>query len=406
MSGASGVQKRFQELLRCIPRAPLKITVPELETKLQEATGRGVGRRSLQRDLRKLQEEFPALQCKVTGREHDWFWSRDAARWDSPGMDFHTALSVRFMESYLNWLLPPVVLKHLRPYFTEAWSVLAIEAEGPFVRWQERVRIVTGELPRVAPKIPEGVPDPVYEALFKGKQLEITYQRAGAKLPSQPYLLNPLGLVLSRQVIYLVATAWKCKEVRHYALHRIREARMLMTPASEPKDFRLDEHLARGEFEVTLGAQPLTLRLSVTQAAAFYLGELPISKDQKIEADGPDHLQVTATVSDTRALRRWLLGQGDWVRVLEPRALREELAGILQRTLRGYARLPTRTASGRPRRRQKHPREVGQERSPIRQGVRRSEDSQPRKAPVRAAPVRVPARIASLDRTRVRRSRR
>lgn len=387
MTWASELQKRHQAMMRFIPREPGEITASDLGKRLREATGGEITQRSLQRDLRKLEESFPGLQCKVRGREHSWSWSKDSPRWNSPGMDLHTALSFRFMESHLTRLLPPAVLKHLQRYFTEARSVLAGHPEGNDAGWQERVRIVTGELPRLAPQIPAGVPEVVYEALFTGRQLEITYQGAGMDRPAGPYLLNPQGLVQSRQVVYLVATAWDYEEVRHFALHRIRWARLLKTPVRRPPDFRLDDHLARGEFEVTLGARPLALRLSVNRAAAFYLGELPLSKDQKIKPEGPDRSVVTATVSDTRALRRWLLGQGEWVTVLGPRELREEMAGILRKALRGYAQRPPRT--------RKHPVEAG--RRPVASGRKAG---RLRGVPAGTVLPRIPARIAPPGRIR------
>ncbi len=352
MPATSQVIKRHFAMLEHVPRAPGCVKTLDLQQQIEHTTRKEISVRSIQRDLMKLQDAFPHLEYKREDRTYYWFWSKDAPQRGFPAMDVYTALGFRFMEDRLYELLPPTVLKHFKPYFSQSRSLLVEHGEGDVARWQERVCDVTGDLPRKAPDIPATVSGPVYEALFEGRQLEITYQKPGEDRPQgKPYILHPLALIPCRKIIYLVARAWNYKEPRLYALPRIRTARKLMASANQ-KNFRLDDYIERGEVEVTLGPDPLQLRLSVSREAAFYLREQPLSEDQKIEPAGRSASVVTATVRDTRALRRWLLGQCEWVTVLGPAPLRRELSRILAKAQAGYTpvRLPPRKAI-RPSRR-------------------------------------------------------
>ncbi|MGA2261654.1 MAG: WYL domain-containing protein [Acidobacteriota bacterium] len=140
--------------------------------------------------------------------------------------------------------------------------------------------------------------------------------------------MNPLGLVLRDQVIYLVCTIWNYEDVRQLVLHRIREATMIEEPAVRPKGFSLDAYIGGGAFGYPVSAGPIRLRVIFDQGAAMHLHETPLSKDQTltVEKDGRELLE--ATVQDTAELRWWLLGFGSGAEVLEPKALRDEFQSI------------------------------------------------------------------------------
>ena len=72
------------------------------------------------------------------------------------------------------------------------------------------------------------------------------------------------------------------------------------------------------------------------EGTAGLIQEAPLSEDQAIVDEGEGIHLVTATVTDTAALRRWLLGLGARAAVLEPASLREYCQNELQAALRGY----------------------------------------------------------------------
>ena len=71
----------------------------------------------------------------------------------------------------------------------------------------------------------------------------------------------------------------------------------------------------------------IQLKLQFTYDAGQHLFETPIDPSQEIEItnDGKN-LLVKATIHDTETLRRWILGFGVKVKVIEPKYLVKEIA--------------------------------------------------------------------------------
>ncbi len=337
MTIASGVMRRQWTMLRMIPAAPRRISVRDIEKQVR-LTGEVIHRRSIQRDLVKLQEEFTDLLCDERGSQHGWYWGNGAERVEFPAMDGYTALSFRLMELHTKDLLPPVVRRHLQGYFTRAGSVLAMHAYGALTRWQDLVRVASRDLQRIPPKVSDAVATAVYDALLEGKRLRVVYQPVDASQPREPYELNPLGLVLVNQVYYLVATAWDYDDVRQYALHRMRSAEKLSGLATRIKGFNLDDYLAAGEFEIPVSDKPLRLKLRMHADLARHVEEAPLANDQQVKEEHQGWKTVSATVNDTWQLRWWILSQGKYVEVLGPKRLRSEIARTLKGALARYAK--------------------------------------------------------------------
>jgi hypothetical protein len=121
---------RQWELLRAIPRAPRKIDVGSLMSKLA-AAGYKTTKRSIQRDLNLLSGVFP-LVCDDRSTPYGWSWSSDAPTFDLPSMDGPTALTLRLIEQFIPTLLPPTIRDLLAPQFTRARAVLAANPDKPF----------------------------------------------------------------------------------------------------------------------------------------------------------------------------------------------------------------------------------------------------------------------------------
>jgi predicted DNA-binding transcriptional regulator YafY len=141
--------------------------------------------------------------------------------------------------------------------------------------------------------------------------------------------VNPLGLVVRGNLLYLVCTLWDYQDLRQLALHRVLTASPTDKPVTRPDGFNLDEYIQSGEFQYPVGP-PIQLKAKFSRAAAAHLVETPLSDDQVIESLDADHVCVTATVRDTAQLDWWLLGFGSGVLVLAPPALTVRIAEATQ----------------------------------------------------------------------------
>jgi predicted DNA-binding transcriptional regulator YafY len=207
---------------------------------------------------------------------------------------------------------------------------------GGLQSWPGKVCVVQRTQALQPPAIAPEVMTTVYEALFHDRQFLGEYRSRGEK-EAREFVVNPLGLIFSDPVIYLVATLWQYPDIRLFALHRFDTARLLMDGCRRPAGFDLDAYLKSGavEFPVGDGEGKIKLVLRIASEVAHPLRESPLCADQKFGKEQDGFVRVSGTVADTQQLRWWLLGFGDKVEVLEPQALREEFARVA-RVLGGY----------------------------------------------------------------------
>jgi predicted DNA-binding transcriptional regulator YafY len=319
---------RQWELLRSIPRAPRKIDVASLVTKLQTA-GYKTTKRSIQRDLNLLSSVFPLI-CDDRSQTYGWSWSGDAPTFDLPAMDGPTALTLRLIEQFIPTLLPSTIRNQLAPQFERARAVLGANPDNALRQWADCVRVVPREMPLLAPKFNNEAVRVVYDALLAGCRFAADYRsRANDTDEVKTYEVNPLGLVVRGNLLYLVCTLWNYQDIRQLALHRVLTATPTEQPVTRPDGFNLDEYIQSGEFQYPVGPA-IQLKAKFSRGAAAHLVETPLSDDQVIESLDAEHVCVSATVRDTAQLDWWLLGFGSAVLVLEPPALAVRIAEATQ----------------------------------------------------------------------------
>lgn len=328
---------RQWQMLRLIPRHPSKISTLTLQQRLTDE-GFETTQRTLQRDLQKLSDLFP-LMCDERSKPYGWSWMADSDVMDIPGMDSHTALTFWMAGQYLEPMLPKTTLQQLRPHFRTAGHILDnIPTNTGAPAWRDKVRVLRRGPNLESPSVTEAVQDGVYDALLRHKALSVTYAPRWEK-GTKEYEVNPLGLVLKDDLLYLVCSMWEYQDIRLLVLHRMAAVRLLDKSAHSPKGFDLDKYIASGELGVAIGTS-MKLKLVVKGDVAFHLNERPLAKNQKLSPRENGKSEVTATVQNTAELRWWLLGFGDQVEVIEPHNLRQEFVRIANNMSQAYASMP------------------------------------------------------------------
>lgn len=107
---------RHWTMLQLIPRAPRKISVQDLASRLN-AQGYEVTERTIQRDLQKLSGSPFPLRADERNRPFGWCWSENSTVMDIPGMDPQAALDFTLAERFLHPLMAPTTPEALRPHF-------------------------------------------------------------------------------------------------------------------------------------------------------------------------------------------------------------------------------------------------------------------------------------------------
>ena len=234
---------RYFDMLCLIPREPNSISTLELLEKL-ENTGYQIDLRTVQRDLIKLSSsrQFPICSSEGT-RPLRWFWRNNSDRLQFPMMSADEALTFKLVEMFLEPLLP-AVKSHITEYFQIADKTLKTSS---LASWVDKVRIISSNLALLPAEIPHPIITVIYDALFKNRRFNATYQAIDK--PLKNYEVNPLGLVFRHNLIYLVATINDYLDIKQLALHRFKNAELNERDVFVPNGFNLDDYIAQGEFD-------------------------------------------------------------------------------------------------------------------------------------------------------------
>lgn len=326
---------RQWHMLHAIPRAPRKISVRELHRKLTDAEFI-VTERTIQRDLQELTQVFP-LTVDERSKPFGWSWQQDSPSFDLPGLTVAEALALTLVEQQLSNSLPPVTLDTLRPHFRSAQQALgAIDPCAPAKAWLHKVRTISPMQRLVAPEVDAVCQRTIYDALLRDRQLKLIYRKRDTQQAVQYDVVHPLAVIQRGQLLYLVCMFADYEDVRTLALHRVAGAEMLYLDSRKKAGFTLDAYIASGQMGVRNG-EPITLKALFSRTAGEHLFETPLVADQVLVARPDGRLELTATLPSTRELQWWLLGLGDGVEVLEPAAMRAELAAVIGRMAGIYA---------------------------------------------------------------------
>jgi predicted DNA-binding transcriptional regulator YafY len=332
MRKSTDTLSRQWTLLRAVPAYPHWLSTRELHQRTWDQ-GHEVNIRTIQRDLDFLSSPFPLLS-ETRGKKLYWQWMKGAQGLEIPAMSQSTALVFHLSDHYLRQLMPGNVLGLLAPYLERASTALA---DTKLSNWNERVIHLEQGPQLTPPEVDEDIRDTVYKALLEGRKLEVEYSPR-YETDSSIYPINPLGIVLREGVFYVVCTIWKYTDIRQLAMHRIKAAKLLDEAAHPIKGFNLKIYIhEESAFSYPDSPRSIKLKALFDESAAFHLTERKLSEDQVLKKTTDGYYRLTATVKDTSELRWWLLGFGDGVEVLAPKALRKEFKEMAKSMARIYS---------------------------------------------------------------------
>lgn len=319
------MDKNFERLLAMLGMMSSTgaISTPEIHRRL---TVRGIkaSARTVQRDMDALALRFGIERDERT-KPYGWRWPKDRAPLSLPEMQWPEALSFRLLEDYLSGLLPGSVTESLKPYFNQARKKLDEHfSTAPIKRWPQKVKLITPGPGLISPKVKRSVHEAVSEALLNEKQISLSYRNVGST-EARTHTVNPLGLVLEGNVLYLVVVFSGHTDPRTLAMHRIEKAVGLPEASVMPAGFNLNQYEDEGGFRCG-GDELIKLDATWRAKSGIHLMQAHLSTDQKAVELGDGAVRIKATVRYTERLVWWLMGFGANVEVHHPVSLRREIA--------------------------------------------------------------------------------
>lgn len=325
---------RQWEILKLLPTRGRGISVQEIIERLASAglEADESGTRTIQRDLERLSALFP-LDTTSEGKKLLWKKRLDHGLFPDE-LSLQDALSLYLMKDFLKKSLPHQMSKTLGERIESAVQKISALAGIKTSVWHRKFRLIHNALHLEPPTIRPAILKKIQDALLGQQQIKIAYEPPQKKRFS--LVLHPHYLICKGEIFYLVGQGVEVREPFLYALHRIRDVQVLEAVAHAPKE-NIDEYLQsrRMDFFGENKTIQLVARLHATEdfCIATILGETKLSPDQKISLDGT---RLTATVTHSWELKRWLLARTHQIEVLKPAFLREEMTAHLMQSIAHY----------------------------------------------------------------------
>lgn len=187
----------------------------------------------------------------------------------------------------------------------------------------------------------------IQQALAKQHALHVRYFSM-SRAEETERRVDPYQLTYFNGGFYLIGYCHLRRAVRIFAVERIRAIAPLDEPFTVPSDFDAGAYLASAWGLVR--GERVRVRVRFTAAVAPYIRERIWHPTQTIRELGDRRAELTLDVADTVEVRRWLLGFGGDVEVLEPVSLREAIVREAERVVdAGQRQGPARIADGQRR---------------------------------------------------------
>jgi predicted DNA-binding transcriptional regulator YafY len=171
-------------------------------------------------------------------------------------------------------------------------------------------------------------------AVLKFHEVEFEYR----KLESKRYEIrrvHPYHLGCVENQWYLFGLDLVRRQLRTFALPRMRALRDTRTTFQRPSDFSISDHLS-DSFGVFKGKARHRVRIRFEGMAARLVVERQWHPTQKIRRLTGDEVELTMTLGSLEEVERWVLGWGKHAFVLEPPQLMERIRDTGEMLARRY----------------------------------------------------------------------
>lgn len=170
------------------------------------------------------------------------------------------------------------------------------------------------------------------EAIRREQMLEIEYKAPLKDVKS--HIIFPVCLYYDAHYFYLVAYHLKHEKYTTYRVDRIEtlSKSQKKKPLISHKDKYKDGEVRNRKVDAFAGKK-IDVTLIYKGNAEIVLDQFP---EREILSENHDEIKVKIKTQNTPGLKRWILGQGEAVTLLDPPELIEEIQESLEKTLKIY----------------------------------------------------------------------
>jgi len=306
---------RQWELIRALQAHRFGLGTEELAERLE------CNKRTVQRDLGVLQDIFPISYEQRDRGKRFWKLAHDAVESEQLQLTMTEMLSLFLSQQLLLPLAGTQFGDGLQTAIQKIRALLPARALTYFEGLDESFFIKS-----LANHDYSGQDKEIRilnEAILNRRVIKVVYHSAskGREVISE---FHPYGMVLLHASLYCIGYLACYDEVRTLKVARVKGLTRLEKTFEKPEDFSLASHF-QGAFGVFQTGRKQRIRAEFTGWAATNVREMQWHPSQKIVKDAGQRVVATFELGNTVEFKRWVLGFGRHARVIQPKALAQEI---------------------------------------------------------------------------------
>ena len=287
--------------------------------------------RTVYRDLEALQlAGFPIFTDRIDGKN---MWSvLDSVRHNIPlPLNLTELMALYFSRGLMSVLKDTIFYESLESFFKKIKATLPAETIQYLDRIEDSLEVGSKPYKRYD-QLRDSI-DSISEATIHRKIIEIDYFTMSRKEETRRKVA-PYKIWFFDGAFYLVGKCGLRKDIRIFALDRIKSLKLTNETFEIPDDFKVEEFM-KTSFGVFHG-KPQIVKIRFAAEVAGYISEKIWHKTQKIEPQKDGSLIFEARVAGTDEIKFWLMSWGSKAQVLFPAALRDEMISEAKAMLQNY----------------------------------------------------------------------
>ncbi len=326
------------DILRKYTDAEHRLSQREIADILERDYNMKTDRKSVKRNLMNLIDfgydiEYTEIMRKGKNREGK---EEESAIWT----DFY--LNREFTDSELRMLIDGLLFaKHIPS--AQCRDLIEKIKKLSSIYFEKKVQHIHG-LPVERPQNKELLftVDVIDEAIIEDKKVAFTYNAYGKDRKLHPkrereYIVNPYQMVVTNGLYYLICNYDKYDGISHYRMDKITGVHILDEPrkpvtALSEKEIHLPTHMAEHLYMFAGKSTPVKFLVKdeiIDQLADWF------GSDMKFRTSGKGESTAQVKVNE-EAFLLWAMQYGQYVEILEPQAMREEMKRRIEAMMEKY----------------------------------------------------------------------
>jgi predicted DNA-binding transcriptional regulator YafY len=324
--------RQWKILTAIMSRPRYGATQKQLLEEIEELTPRGKGKRTLQRDLRVLEQAgFPIDRSGRTNGGGALYKFLPAFQQIPPIMPtVQELIAISIARTHLSVFEGTPFKEDFDSFCKKAQAIFPDEA----LKELEETQSLYDTLDRPAMDFLQYKPllKILNKAVTKRQRLKMLYY-SSRRGRHYTYLIDPLMIFSYTRLLYLAAYVLTYKEVRYFSLDRIKE--LLPTGLIFPRrTYSLDE--IKSEAFGIIDEEPFELVVRFNKAIADFVKRRIHHPSQRVESLPNGDLIMTIRAGGWNEMKDWVMGYFQHAEVLKPHEMREEIKKDLAQALDLY----------------------------------------------------------------------